>query len=513
MLGSGPYRIGSSVEFDYCSVKCIQRLRENGYYVITINCNPETISTDYDESDKLYFEEITIEKVLDIYKYEKAYGVIVSMGGQEPNNIALQLHESKVNVLGTSPLSIDICEDRSKFSNMLDNLKIEQPSWTVANNEKQISDFIKKVGFPVVIRPSYVLSGAAMRIIYDKDSLNKCLKDAQNISPAHPVVITQFIEDALEVDVDTVFNESYMVDVAISEHLENAGVHSGDATLIMPPQRLSASIQNRMIGIANLIGSQLKVKGLFNTQFLVKGKWIGVIETNLRSSRSIPFVSKSLNTDFIKYATDIIMDKVDELPRMRPINYDSISSTQLDNVCVKSPQFSFRRIPQSDPKLGIEMASTGEVACFGHTLEEAYIKSVISSRCNIPISIDLDENIKINTKSGVLNILVINTQNIKSCCVENQNILTELGHNIECINLDKSYINLDTMSKKDIIVDCTNSESSYKIRRNAIDFCKYLITNKAHINLLCSCLFKQHKIKCLPFTFYQSSITTHTNTK
>lgn len=472
VLGSGTYRIGSSVEFDYCSVKCMHTLRELGYHTIMINYNPETISTDFDESDKLYFDEISFEKVADIYEKEKAYGVIVSMGGQEPNNIALKLHNYGINVLGTSPPSIDNCEDRFKYSCLLDELKIIQPAWIVANNKEEINIFIQEVGYPVIIRPSYVLSGAAMRIIYDNESLDTCINDASDISPDHPVVLTKFINEAREVDLDAVCNNGKLVTYAISEHVENAGVHSGDATLVLPAHTISKEMQNRLLEVVKTIGLRLNVSGLFNTQFLVKGGWFGVIETNLRASRSIPFVSKTLDIDFIKLAT-ISMVEDEELEFIH---------REIDHVGVKCPQFSFARLPEADPILGVEMASTGEVACFGQTLDEAYLKALIASRSGVPIKNNLN---------------ILKLDNTDTTIYEKQ------GHNV--ITEVKNWKNID------MVIDCSNSPENRNLRRNAVDFSKYVITNAQQVELLGKSL--NANMSCNPYSFYKQNIYKTRNIK
>ena len=418
------------------------------YNTIIINCNPETMSTDFDESEKLYFEELTLERVLDIYQKENANGIIVSMGGQEPNNIALKLHRQGANILGTSPESIDLCENRFKYSNLLDDLNINQPDWTVSSNEIDMLNFVEKVGYPVVVRPSYVLSGAAMRIIDNISSLKKCITDAQNISPEYPVVVTKFIQDAQEVDVDAIISDGEIVTYAISEHVENAGIHSGDATMILPPYTITKNAQDKMLSIITNIGKKLKVKGPLNTQFLLKDNWVGVIETNLRCSRSIPFVSKTLGIDFINIGVKAIMDEVVETTIPPKIKYYG----------VKCPQFSFARLPNADPILGIEMRSTGEVACFGKTIEEAYIKSLIASR------------------SGFYNKDNMNILKVGDTDDINTNIFIQKGHNI--INyVEKDFPNNTyTWDDIDMVIDCTNSINTQNVRRNAIDYSKYLVT-------------------------------------
>jgi len=472
VLGSGTYRIGSSVEFDYCSVKCMHTLRELGYHTVMINYNPETISTDFDESDKLYFEELTFEKVADIYEKEKAYGIIVSMGGQEPNNIALKLHEYGINVLGISPESIDNCEDRFKFSSLLDELSINQPAWITANNKDDINNFIEKCKYPVIVRPSYVLSGAAMRIIYNDESLDQCLSDASNISPDHPVVLTKFIDGAKEIDLDAVCNNGELITYAICEHVENAGVHSGDATLVLPAHTISKEIQNKLLEVVKIIGAKLNVSGIFNTQFLVKEDWYGVIETNLRASRSIPFVSKTLDIDFIKLGTYAMVDVQGLEFVHKEINY----------VGVKCPQFSFSRLPEADPILGVEMASTGEVACFGKTLDEAYLKALIASRSGVPIK-------------KTLNILKLDDTDTS--------IYEKQGHNIVT-----KVTNWKTI---DMVIDCSNNVENRILRRNAVDFSKYLITNAQQVQLLGRSL--NANLSCNPYSFYKKNLYKKKNIK
>ena len=472
ILGSGTYRIGSSVEFDYCSVKCMHTLRELGYHTIMVNYNPETISTDFDESDKLYFEELTFERVVDIYEKEEAYGIIISMGGQEPNNIAMKLNEYGINVLGIHPESIDNCEDRFKFSSLLDELNIDQPAWITANNKDDINKFIENNGYPVIVRPSYVLSGAAMRIIYNDESLEQCLNDASDISPDHPVVLTKFIEGAKEVDLDAVCSNGELVTYAVSEHVENAGVHSGDATLVLPAHTISKDMQNKLVDVVKTIGSKLNVSGIYNTQFLIKDDWYGVIETNLRASRSTPFVSKTLDIDFIKLATYAMVGKKDLNFVHKEINY----------VGVKCPQFSFSRLPEADPILGVEMASTGEVACFGKSLDEAYLKSLIASRSGVPIK-------------KVLNILKLDDSDTS--------IYEKQGHNI--------ITNVTNWDIIDMVIDCSNKPENRTLRRNAVDFSKYLITNAQQLELLGQSL--NANIACNPYSFYKKTLYKKKNIK
>ena len=376
VLGSGVYRIGSSVEFDWCCVNAVTTLRNLKYRTIMINCNPETVSTDYDICDKLYFDEITFERVLDIYEIEKPLGIIVSMGGQIPNTIALPLHQANVSILGTSPLNIDRAEDRHKFSRLLDMLGIDQPIWNELTSLKDVKEFADMVGFPVLIRPSYVLSGAAMSIALSKKELNHYLKKASEVGKEHPVVISKFITGAKEIEIDAVANRGELYCYAISEHVENAGVHSGDATMVLPPQRTYLETMRRIKNIAKKIAKSLNITGPFNIQFIAQDNEVKVIECNLRASRSFPFVSKVFKINFIDLATKIIMGK--HVPHIDRSSFD------LDYVGVKAPQFSFARLKGSDPILGVEMASTGEVACLGNDFNEAFLKSLISVGFTLP---------------------------------------------------------------------------------------------------------------------------------
>jgi len=376
VLGGGAYRIGSSVEFDWCCVNSASTLRKIKYKTILINCNPETVSTDYDICDKLYFDELSFERVLDICEKEKPTGVIVSMGGQIPNNLAIPLHNSGVKILGTSPRDIDGAENRHKFSKLLDTLNVDQPEWKELISIKDAEDFADRVGFPVLIRPSYVLSGAAMSIALSKNELRLYLKKASEVGKDHPVVISKFITGAKEIELDAVAKKGRLFCYAISEHVENAGVHSGDATIVLPPQRTYLETMRRVKIIAKKIAKSLNITGPFNIQFIAKDNDVKVVECNLRASRSFPFASKVLKINFIDLATKIIMNKhVSEIDR---------SSFDLDYVGVKAPQFSFTRLKGSDPVLGVEMASTGEVACLGDDFNEAYLKSFISVGFTIP---------------------------------------------------------------------------------------------------------------------------------
>jgi len=376
VLGSGVYRIGSSVEFDWCAVRAIRTLRENGTKTIMINYNPETVSTDYDEADRLYFETINLERVLDIYDLEESSGVIISMGGQTSNNIALTLHRQNVKILGTSPEMIDSAENRYKFSRMLDNIGVDQPAWKELTSIEEAEEFANDVGYPVLVRPSYVLSGAAMNTVYSRNDLASYLGQAVDVSPDYPVVITKYIENAKEIEMDAVARDGKMIMHVVSEHVENAGVHSGDATLIVPPQDLDPETVRRIVEATAKIGKALDITGPYNIQFIAKDNDIKVIECNVRASRSFPFISKVVGTDLIEMATKAIMGM--------PVTPYPGEKLPEDYCAVKVPQFSFSRLAGADPVLGVEMASTGEVACFGRNKYEAYLKSLISTGFKLP---------------------------------------------------------------------------------------------------------------------------------
>ena len=370
VLGSGAYRIGSSVEFDWCGVQALNTIRREGYRSVMINYNPETVSTDYDICDRLYFDELTFERVLDIIEKENPHGVIVSTGGQIPNNLALRLDSQGVHILGTSAASIDNAEDRDKFSAMLDRIGVDQPEWRALTSMKDIATFIDKVGFPVLVRPSYVLSGAAMNVCSNNDELNRFLKLAANVSQKHPVVVSRFIEHSKEIEMDAVAQDGEIVAYAISEHIEFAGVHSGDATIQFPPQKLYIETVRRIKRISRKIAKELRISGPFNIQFLARDNDIKVIECNLRASRSFPFVSKVLKLNFIELATRIMLGIKVEKP--------SKSLFDLDYVGIKASQFSFNRLQNADPVLGVDMASTGEVGCLGEDTQCAILKAMLS---------------------------------------------------------------------------------------------------------------------------------------
>ena len=376
VLGSGAYRIGSSVEFDWCGVQALDTIRREGYRSVMINYNPETVSTDYDVCDRLYFDELTFERVMDIIEKENPHGVIVSTGGQIPNNLALRLDSQGVHILGTSAASIDNAEDRDKFSAMLDRIGVDQPEWRALTSMKDIAAFIDKVGFPVLVRPSYVLSGAAMNVCSNNDELNRFLELAANVSQKHPVVVSRFIENAKEIEMDAVAQDGEIVAYAISEHIEFAGVHSGDATIQFPPQKLYIETVRRIKRISRKIAKELRISGPFNIQFLARDNDIKVIECNLRASRSFPFVSKVLKLNFIELATRIMLGIKVEKP--------SKSLFDLDYVGIKASQFSFNRLQNADPVLGVDMASTGEVGCLGEDTQCAILKAMLSVGYRIP---------------------------------------------------------------------------------------------------------------------------------
>ena len=376
VLGSGAYRIGSSVEFDWCGVNALNTIRKEGWRSVMINYNPETVSTDYDMCDRLYFDELTFERVMDILELENPHGVIVSTGGQIPNNLALKLDAQGVNILGTSAKSIDNAEDRNKFSAMCDRLGIDQPRWRELTSMEDIHQFVDEVGFPVLVRPSYVLSGAAMNVCSNDDELGRFLKLAANVSQKHPVVVSQFIEHAKEVEMDAVADKGEIIAYAISEHIEFAGVHSGDATIQFPPQKLYMETIRQVKRISKSIAKELQISGPFNIQFLAKGNAIKVIECNLRASRSFPFISKVLKINFIDLATQIMLGKKVEKPHKTLFD--------IDYVGIKASQFSFSRLQKADPVLGVDMVSTGEVGCLGSDTNDAILKSMLSVGYKIP---------------------------------------------------------------------------------------------------------------------------------
>lgn len=374
ILGSGPYRIGSSVEFDWTSVSTVEALRRHHKHSVVVNCNPETVSTDYDTSDRLYFEELTFERIADICEFESPYGVIVSVGGQTPNNRARALHNYGFPILGTDVADIDRAENRSKFSHLLDTLDIHQPAWDTFSSVEDLIRFAEQVGYPVLLRPSYVLSGNAMNVCYDQDELVKYAQAAAAVSPEHPVTVTKFFQKCKEIELDAIAQRGDIKAFVISEHVENAGVHSGDATIVLPPQTLNQETLAKIERVGRLVGQALNITGPFNIQFLAKDNEVYVIEVNLRASRTFPFISKVTGVNFIELFVDALFEEV-----IHPVQMPELTFT-----AVKAPQFSFSRLSGADPILRVEMASTGEVACFGDDLEEAYLKAIIATGGHIP---------------------------------------------------------------------------------------------------------------------------------
>lgn len=482
VLGSGAYRIGSSVEFDWCCVNAAQTLDNHGYKSIMINYNPETVSTDHDTCNKLYFEEMSLERVLDIYEKESAYGVIVSVGGQIPNNLAMKLYNQNVNILGTSPKQIDNAESREKFSAILDLLEIDQPEWKELTDLASAKEFCNKVNYPVLIRPSYVLSGAAMSIVVSEEELERYLEKASDISSEHPVVISKFITAAREIEADAVADKGEVVCYAISEHVENAGVHSGDATIVFPPQRTYLETMRRVKLITKKIAKALEITGPFNIQFIAKDNEVKVIECNLRASRSFPFVSKVLKMNFIEIATKMIIGE--KHPAI------SKSSFDLDYVGVKAPQFSFTRLKGSDPVLGVEMSSTGEVACIGDDFHEAFLKSMLSVGFSIPKKGILLSTGIVREKTEVIEELrTLQASGLKLYGTQGTSEFYK-KHGIEVEGLyrpfEETEPNIATYlaeGKFDLVINIpkTNEskelDSDYNIRRKAVDMNIPLITN------------------------------------
>jgi carbamoyl-phosphate synthase large subunit len=482
VLGGGVYRIGSSVEFDWCCVNSVITLRNLNYRTTMINCNPETVSTDYDICDKLYFDELTFERVLDIYEKENPLGVVVSMGGQIPNNLALPLHNAGVPILGTAPRSIDRAEDRHKFSQLLDELGVDQPMWKELSNMREVEKFADKVGYPVLVRPSYVLSGAAMSIALSKDELKEYLKKASEVNKEYPVVISKFITGAKEIEIDAVAKQGDLYCYAISEHVENAGVHSGDATMVLPPQRTYLETMRRIKIIAKKIARSLKITGPFNIQFIAKDNDVKVIECNLRASRSFPFVSKIFKINFVDLATRIIMGK--RVPKIARSSFD------LDYVGVKAPQFSFMRLKGSDPILGVEMASTGEVACLGDDFNEAFLKSLISVGFKLPRKTILLSTGPIDSKAEFLK----STKTLDEMGYEfyatkgTADFMKANGIKAEVLrwpleNKEPNTISYIADGKIDLVINIPKNikkeelDNDYLIRRKAVDFDVPLITN------------------------------------
>lgn len=495
ILGSGAYRIGSSVEFDWCSVNAAQTARHLGYKSIMINYNPETVSTDYDMCDRLYFDELSLERVLDVIDLESPKGVIVSVGGQIPNNLAMKLHRQQVPILGTSPLSIDRAENRHKFSAMLDTLGIDQPLWAELSSMEEIDAFIERAGFQILIRPSYVLSGAAMNVCYTKDQMIEFLDLAAKVSKEHPVVVSEFLQGAKEIEFDAVAMNGEVVEYAISEHVEFAGVHSGDATLVFPAQKIYIETANRVKKISKKIAQELNISGPFNIQFLAKNNDVKVIECNLRASRSFPFVSKVLKRNFIETATRIMLDA--------PYSKPDKSAFDIDWIGVKASQFSFARLHKADPVLGVDMSSTGEVGCIGDDFNEALLSAMIAVGNTIP-----EKNILVSSGAAKSKVELL-----ESC-----RLLDRKGYNLYGTAGTAKFLNdnginattvcwpdeegdlniMDLFSNHafDLVVNIPKDHSTreltngYKIRRAAIDHNIPLITNarlaSAFIDAFCN---------------------------
>ena len=497
VLGSGAYRIGSSVEFDWCGVQALQTIRKQGYRSVMINYNPETVSTDYDMCDRLYFDELTFERVLDIIELENPHGVIVSTGGQIPNNLALRLDTEGVNILGTSATSIDNAEDRDKFSAMLDRIGVDQPEWSALTSMDDINKFIDKVGFPVLVRPSYVLSGAAMNVCSNQEELERFLSLAANVSKKHPVVVSQFIQHAKEVEMDAVARNGEIIVYAISEHIEYAGVHSGDATIQFPPQKLYVETMRRIKRVSRQIARELNISGPFNIQFLARENDIKVIECNLRASRSFPFVSKVLKINFIELATKVMLGLDVEKPGKNLFD--------LDYVGIKASQFSFNRLQKADPVLGVDMASTGEVGCIGDDTSCAILKSMLSVGYRIPAT---DKGILLSTgdaKQKVDMLAAAQWLQKKGYCIYatggtsaflEQNGVSNTRVYWPSEDGKPQAIDLLHSKQIDMVVNIPKNLSSgelsngYKIRRAAIDLNIPLITNarlaSAFINAFCT---------------------------
>ena len=486
VLGSGAYRIGSSVEFDWCSVNAINTARKLGYKSIMINYNPETVSTDYDMCDRLYFDELSFERVLDVIDLEYPRGVIVSVGGQIPNNLAMKLHRQAVPILGTSPVSIDRAEDRGKFSSMLDQLGIDQPKWSALTSMDDVSKFIDEVGYPVLVRPSYVLSGAAMNVCHNDEELKRFLAAASEVSKEYPVVISQFMTETNEIEFDGVAQCGEIVEYGISEHVEYAGVHSGDATMTFPAQQISFATMRQIKKISRAIAKELNISGPFNIQYLAKGRDVKVIECNLRASRSFPFVSKVLKRNFIETATRIMLDA--------PYQKAEKSVFDIDRMGVKASQFSFNRLQNADPVLGVDMSSTGEVGCIGDSFDEALLNSLIATGYKIPSK---DKGVMISSGSA----------KEKASMLDAAQALTKAGYKVYATQGTADYLNangakaiavgwpdengsnvpnvMDMIANHefDLIVNIPKNHSSreltngYKIRRGAIDHNIPLMTN------------------------------------
>lgn len=511
VLGSGAYRIGSSVEFDWCSVNAINTARKLGYKSIMINYNPETVSTDYDMCDRLYFDELSLERVLDVIDLEMPKGVIVSVGGQIPNNLAMKLHRRGIPVLGTSPIDIDRAENRDKFSAMLDKLGIDQPAWRALTSFDDIKEFVDKVGFPVLVRPSYVLSGAAMNVCYSLEELERFLKMATEVSKEYPVVVSQFMQETKEIEFDAVADKGQIVEYAISEHIEYAGVHSGDATMVFPAQNIYFSTIRQIKKTACKIAEELNISGPFNIQFLAKNREIKVIECNLRASRSFPFVSKILKRNFIETATKIMLDA--------PYTKPDKSEFDIDRIGVKASQFSFARLQNADPVLGVDMSSTGEVGCLGDDMNEALLNALIATGYRIP-----EKHILMSSggAKGKVSLLEPAHQLIKkgfevyatagTAKFLNENGVPAIAVGWPDENCENNVMDMIADHKFDLIINVPKNRTrreltnGYRIRRGAIDHNIPLMTNvrlaKAFIEALCT--MKQQDIKVKSWQEYNA---------
>ena len=483
ILGSGPYRIGSSVEFDWCCVNAGKVLSQEGKNSVMINCNPETVSTDYDEFDALFFEELTLETVREINSKLNPEGFIVSMGGQVPNNLAIKMSRSSINILGTAPIKIDEAENRSKFSSLLDKIGVQQPEWKELSSMESAVAFADEVGYPVLVRPSYVLSGAAMGVASNEDELKKFLQRAVDISKDHPTVISKYLMNAKELEFDGVAQNGEIVAYAISEHVENAGVHSGDATLVLPPQRTYLETMRQIKKISEKISGSLKINGPFNIQYIARDNNVKVIECNLRASRSFPFVSKTFKKNFIELATKVILGKKVE-------KFDS-NLFDYDYVAVKAPQFSFTRLEGADPTTGVEMASTGEVACFGENFNQAFLKSLISVGYNFPIKSVLISSGTIESKAELLEscrlligkgIKFYATPGTADFMKKNNITVEKLEFPLD--NKEENAVEFIKSGAIDLVINIPKNyqedelTNDYLIRRAAVDFKVALITNR-----------------------------------
>ena len=512
VLGSGAYRIGSSVEFDWCSVNAIQTARKLGYKAIMINYNPETVSTDYDVCDRLYFDELTFERVLDIIDLEQPRGVIVSVGGQIPNNLAMKLHRQSVPILGTSPVSIDRAENRNKFSAMLDQLGIDQPAWQELTSLDDVKAFVDKVGYPVLVRPSYVLSGAAMNVCYDEEELTRFLQMASEVSKEYPVVVSQFMQETKEIEFDAVAQNGEVVEYAISEHVEYAGVHSGDATLVFPAQQIYFSTARQIKKISRRIAKELNISGPFNMQFLARKNEVKVIECNLRASRSFPFVSKVLKRNFIETATRIMLDA--------PYTMPDKSAFDIDRIGVKASQFSFARLQNADPVLGVDMSSTGEVGCLGDDFDEALLNALIATGYKIPKQSVLLSSGATKSKVDLLDASQMLSKNGYHLYATAGTAAFLNSHGIpttpvfwpdERQNAENNVMKMSAAHQFDLIVNIPKNHSKreltngYRIRRGAIDHNIPLMTNarlaRAFIEAFCK--MKQEDIQIKSWQEYK----------